>query len=752
MGSESTNHRIDESASRRTGNASRVIVYAILAGYLVLGAAYVFAAPIFEKPDEVWHFAYIKSLVDGRGFPTPPVVMADDSPAQEVSQPPLYYVAAAAVVRLAAPDTSDWPALIRRNPVFPYIAEETQNDNKNVLLHDEPGISFDKTARAVYLARLIALAFGALSVAVTHQLGRETFPTRPGIALIAAAFVAFLPQFAFISTAISNDSAAVATCGLALWATARVMRRGPTPRRAVGLGLALALAALSKASAVALIPLSILAIIGSRRRERIELIAMTLMTILIIAGPWFARSLIVFGDVLGTSPHLSTPWARPEPLALTDVPRELPGALISFWLAYGWGNILAPDGVYAVLNALGFAGLIGAGLGLVSRQNAETQRPIMLVLWAWLAIIVVSLLRWVQLIVAPLGRLAFPALPAIAVLMAVGWTTITPRRAAWLSACLPLLLLALSAVALPAILLPAYTRPVVLTEEEIERQSGWPIDVRFGDVARLIRIDVPRAGWPKPGDEPGVRLCWETLSPDPRPLLVLTQLVGADNRVVATRRTLPGLGAYPTSAWQPGARFCDTVRVPIAKDAPAPGVYQVEVALFDPEAQVRLPAYAPDGSPLGSNFVDRIKITPAAYSTPFIESALDVRFGDQIDLIGYALEPASVGTGESIGLRLYWRAARHPDADYTVLVHVRDASGRTLTQADGQPQRGAYPTSFWDAGEVVIDDRTIDIPADAAVGAYTVVVGLYELSSGDRLPLADSLTEFTLPVRIERSN
>jgi len=176
------------------------------------------------------------------------------------------------------------------------------------------------------------------------------------------------------------------------------------------------------------------------------------------------------------------------------------------------------------------------------------------------------------------------------------------------------------------------------------------------------------------------------------------------------------------------------------------------VALFDPEAQVRLPAYAPDGSPLGSNFVDRIKITPAAYSTPFIKSALDVRFGDQIDLIGYALEPASVGAGESIGLRLYWRAARHPDADYTVLVHVRNASGRTLIQADGQPQRGAYPTSFWDAGEVVIDDRTIDIPADAAVGAYTVVVGLYELSSGDRLPLADSLTEFTLPVRIERSN
>ena len=35
-----------------------------------------------------------------------------------------------------------------------------------------------------------------------------------------------------------------------------------------------------------------------------------------------------------------------------------------------------------------------------------------------------------------------------------------------------------------------------------------------------------------------------------------------------------------------------------------------------------------------------------------------------------------------------------------------------------QPQAGTYPTSFWDAGEVVIDDRVIEIPADALAGKY----------------------------------
>jgi len=735
---------------RRLANIKTIFV-----AYLVLGVTYTFTAPIFEKPDEVWHFAYIKSLVDGRGFPSPPLVIADNTPAQEISQPPLYYATAAIAVRIFAPDTSDWPALIQRNPVFPYIAEETQNDNKNVFIHSEP-VRFppDGTVRAVYVARLVALAFGALGVVATCWLGREAFPGRPAIGLTAAAFVAFLPQFVFISSAVSNDSAAVASCGLALWVTATIVRRGLTMQRAAGLGIALALAALSKVSAIGLAPLAVVAV-AVARRDRIEPIAITLVVALLLAGPWYARSLVVFGDVLAISPHLMTTYARPEPLALTQLPAELPGVLISFWLAYGWGNILAPDAVYAIFNALGLSGLIGAGVALVTPRSSDYRDPLerrmMLLMAAWLAIIFVALLRWVQLFVAQLGRLAFPALPAVAVLMAVGWKTLTPRRAQGLSFLPPLGLLALSIAALPALLLPAYARPALLTPEQIEQQPGRPIDVRAGGVARLTRIDVPRTDWPKPGDEPDVRLCWETLSPDPRPLLVLVQFVGAENRVVATRRTLPGLGAYPTIVWQPGVRFCDTVRVPIAKDAPAPGVYRVEVAVFDPETRSRLPAYAPDGSPLGSNFVDQIKIALATYLPPPTENAMSVRFGDQIELAGYRVDPDSVRASGQIGLRLYWRALRRPDVDYTVFVHVMDAAGQVLTLADGQPQGGAYPTSFWDAGEVVVDDRLIDVSADAKPGDYAIVVGLYELSSGARLPVmgGEPSTETTLPVTVK---
>jgi hypothetical protein len=263
-------------------------------------------------------------------------------------------------------------------------------------------------------------------------------------------------------------------------------------------------------------------------------------------------------------------------------------------------------------------------------------------------------------------------------------------------------------------------------------------------------VDVPRDHWPHPGDEPALRLCWRPLQQDPRLLMVLTQVVGAENRVVATRRTVPGLGSYPTSRWQPGGLFCDSVHVQIDEETPA-GLYQLEVALIDQATQERVPAYAPDGSPLTTNFVDRIKIAPSEYTIPSIEQPLNHRLGDRIALIGYDLDRSVVQPGEAVRLRFYWQALQRPDADYTVFAQMRAADNQIVAQKDSPPQDGAYPTSFWDAGEVVIDDRVIEIPANAPPGKYPIKVGMYLPADGSRLPIdTDStMTEVTLPVEIE---
>jgi len=73
-------------------------------------------------------------------------------------------------------------------------------------------------------------------------------------------------------------------------------------------------------------------------------------------------------------------------------------------------------------------------------------------------------------------------------------------------------------------------------------------------------------------------------------------------------------------------------------------------------------------------------------------------------------------------LALEW-LARDPQ-DATVFVHVVDASGALVAQADGAPVSGALPFSALIPGDRVLDIRRLDIPPEALLPAR-VYLGLY---------------------------
>ena len=115
--------------------------------------------------------------------------------------------------------------------------------------------------------------------------------------------------------------------------------------------------------------------------------------------------------------------------------------------------------------------------------------------------------------------------------------------------------------------------------------------------------------------------------------------------------------------------------------------------------------------------------------------------------MGSEIAPSLIKAGDAVSVTLIWRAVQIPTADYTVFVHLRDASGHIVAQADSPPQAGTYPTSFWDAGETVVDDHTIAVPDNLPVGDYTVAVGLYRPDTGERLSITQSSgeSEIALP-------
>jgi hypothetical protein len=64
-----------------------------------------------------------------------------------------------------------------------------------------------------------------------------------------------------------------------------------------------------------------------------------------------------------------------------------------------------------------------------------------------------------------------------------------------------------------------------------------------------------------------------------------------------------------------------------------------------------------------------------------------------------------------------------------------DEQGNIWGQMDSQPLEGDYPTSFWDVGEVIEDEYILAIREDAPAGLYLLEVGMYELATGQRLPV-----------------
>jgi hypothetical protein len=92
-----------------------------------------------------------------------------------------------------------------------------------------------------------------------------------------------------------------------------------------------------------------------------------------------------------------------------------------------------------------------------------------------------------------------------------------------------------------------------------------------------------------------------------------------------------------------------------------------------------------------------------------------------------------------ITITLVWRAEATPDADYTVFVHLMDENGALVAQDDHPPLEGEYRTSFWASGDVVRDPYHLTVDDAVAPRTCTLIVGMYNPKTSERLPAYDGL-------------
>jgi hypothetical protein len=378
--------------TRSTPSALALAV--LLAADLAIGLAYAVATPLWQNPDEPAHYNYVAyvgqtgglpelrggdwdaALLDqlktGQIAPTDPRVR---SIRYEAWQPPLYYLVAAQVLRVAPPGE---------------------------LLAD------------VRLLRTLDVLLGGLTLLVGWLIGRELFADNRWLALAVPLVMAGVPMFSSVSSAVSADPLANL---LAACLTLVLLRGG---RGAAWLGLMLGLGLLTKLALGVFLPLALG--LTLRRGRRQAVLALGLPALLI--APWLVHQVTTYGwlDPLATTRHAQV---------VVDQPRfpGLSGAYLqafatttfhSFWAQFGWMAIPAPDRLYWIWGALTLLGVIGL---FRSRLEARWRLVLVIVLLTLLAYIGYNL-AFVQF----QGRYLFIGLAPIAALLVRGWSALLPQR------------------------------------------------------------------------------------------------------------------------------------------------------------------------------------------------------------------------------------------------------------------------------------------------------------------------------------
>lgn len=727
----------------------------LLTAFIVVAGLYSILVPPFETPDEIWHFAFIQHVATGQGLP----VSTPNTTAlwrQQGVQAPGYYLAAAL---LTAPiDQSDFPAIYDRANPHGAIGQPDTPANRNYLIHypDQESWPWRDTILALHIARFFSIALGALTIYAVYR----TLALLAGTpaALLGAAFIAAIPQFAFISAAASNDNAINAAAALTLWQLVVLCQRhsnlGAAEQEAntdarenlalgrhfVVLGIFLGLALIAKLSALALLGLAGIVVLGIARRRRSwrpigQSIGLIGGPVLAIAGWWYVRNWLLYGDLLAWELWESNILLRVIPADASVIVGELGSLFRSFWGLFGWMNVAYPDQIYLLFTAI--IVFVATGLLLWSARMVRRLGDFTpnwrfwagSVLILWLGLLVISWLRFMEVAPAAQGRYFFPAAPALALIFVLGVRGFGARAMAWGWGIVAIL-------ATMSLLTPFLFIAPTYVVKPSPQQEPLPALAALGEGSpqvAIVGVTAPDKEV-RPGTATTVQVAWQALAPLDRDYSVFVHLVDKDGFTVAQTDTMPGGGRLPTTRWRPGQVIDDTYTIVLPPTAYSPNRGHWAIGLYDHRTGLRMKL---DGDKDALHFG---AVTIPAPESPFghdLPNPTQVDFADGISLIGYAFSQRQIAPGDDVSVTLYWYARQPVTQDYSTFVHILDS---TLTMHGGHDGAPLPATSAWFGQEepVIADVHTFTVSPQAPPGLYQLEIGLYPWPSFQRLRLLDA--------------
>jgi len=246
---------------RRTatwGSFEKTLLFIMFAGFVIRFAyAWFERRPQFDEVgvigDANFYHRGAQLLADGKGFISTFSYDVFGKTIQDASHPPLY------ILWLAIPSVFGWSTT---------------------------------TAHQLW-----TIPIGVATIATVGYCGKDMIGRRTG--LIAAALVAVYPNVWSHDALITSETMAIFTTTVTVWMGYRYWR-APSMKRALALGLAVALAVFARSEMAMLIPFMVIPLLlatrGASWKERWKRLVAAGLMVLAIVGPWVAWNLVRFEE------------------------------------------------------------------------------------------------------------------------------------------------------------------------------------------------------------------------------------------------------------------------------------------------------------------------------------------------------------------------------------------------------------------------------------------------------------------------
>ncbi len=581
-------------------HVSYLPLYALLLLFLLLATLYNLVIPLGEGPDEPGHMAYVLFLAREGRLPRQHAAVGPVDVPGEGHQPPLAYLLALPAVAWLPPAEREFH--LSDNPDFLWNGG---SEPAAFMRSSQEYWPWRGVVRAWHLTRGVSTLLGLVTLVCTWKAAHALIqpdptmqPVRTYLPLLATACVALNPQFLFTSALVTNDALLVALSAGLFWLAVSPRDAGIRRCRTLLVGGLFGLALLTKQSALLLAPLLLWTSwrAGNGNWWATMRIVITWTAVaLLLAGWWYGRNWQLYGDPFGLSvfrdAFMTQAFNWRSPVAWSAALAQL---YASFWARFGWISLHPPEWVIRVYALIGLIALVGLALhlGRWLRFGGLWQHSLRSMIESpWVAVVLLPLLAlaWTMSfaltagLVAWQGRMLFPALPAIAILLAAGWVQL-PRLiiGAGLAGLLAL------ALYLPLeVIRPAYEWRT-LPPQQAQARLEQSLSARF---AQSWERGMELRGWRlrgdiRPGETITVTLTWHALEQIPQDWTVFVHLVGDAGRIVAEDNQRPQAGAFPLPRWTPGDWVEDPHPLRLPADL-APGQYELRVGLYLPEERGR---------------------------------------------------------------------------------------------------------------------------------------------------------------------